>query len=125
LKAGFASRIRQGRNAAVVAETVPVKNYRRNVGRESALTDQTTDSFRTRLVAAIDIGAKFLRTEAGRRDERVPRLVVDDLRINVFSASENTQARTFHRTNDGLPDVLLPAQTAGNFGVRARHRIDS
>src|SRR5690606_29761162 len=78
-QAAFASGIRQGLDATMVAETVPVKRHRSDAGRLGPLGEQLAHRRRGGQVPAVlELGIH----RAGG-SERPPLKIVDDLGINM------------------------------------------
>src|SRR4029450_3358175 len=93
LEPGLAGGIRQGLDAAVVLEAAPVEDHR----LDSLLLGPVGDERSHRLGRGHGgaLARLFLQVlvQGGGRAQRLPRVVVDDLRVDVGLAAEDGQAR--------------------------------
>jgi conjugal transfer/entry exclusion protein len=93
----------------MVRVTAPVEYDLSQPFCQSALSDQLAHTRSLLgLVEAVQLPAQ-LGIQRRRCDQRIPQLVIDDLRINVLQAAKYIQTRALGRAMKALAETLMPA----------------
>src|SRR5262249_28258711 len=128
LQPALAGGVGQGLDPAVVLEAAPVEHD----GRDALLLRAARDEL-AHLLGRRDVRARLrafaqLLVQRGGRAQRLARVVVDHLGVDVALAAEHRQARALGGPGDALadapvdavPDVLFRLDLHGLLGSRAR-----
>ena len=116
----LARRVGQRFHFAVVKKSTTIKNRLVDVLREQAFGDHLPDLLRCRAIGRMfSLAAQFFLRRAGG-DQRLARIIIDDLRVNMFPGKINTETWTFRGAGNFAPDAVMNA-SANDFAIDRSH----